>query len=156
MKKALILIAGIGIAASYANAKGSPRDGELAQGIEFARKLTTAETLSTSLFGHVVPGGGPTDYVQYLFSTMGRSEWDPANMGEVELIAGNKRPLRGKQVVIRGIEGSDEVILEAYSDPNDEVPEFEERLRFPEVVPDPKNIVRARQLLDRGVPFRTQ
>ncbi len=154
MKKALILIAGIGMAASYATADESPRDAELSQAIEYAKELVSKDALSTSLFGHVIPGGGPTDYVQYLFSDMGIEEWDQSEAGPAVLIAGRKNESEGKQVVIRGVEGRDELILEAYSDPEDETPDWEARIRFPEVMPDPKDIVRARRLVERGVSFR--
>ena len=154
MKKALILLSVVGMGASYATVNQMPRDSDLAQAVVFARKITSADALSSSLFGHVVPGGGPNDYVQYLFSSMGAREWRSADVGAADLVAGTKNPHLGKQVVLRGIPGSNELVVEAYSDPGDEAPDWQERLKFPAVVPDPKNIARARQLLDRGASFR--
>lgn len=86
---------------------------------------------------------------------MGAQERDPEDTGVAELIAGNKRPLRGKQVVIRGIESGSEVILEPYGDPTDETPDWKERFKFPTVLPAPKNIVQARRLVNDGVSFRS-
>ena len=120
---------------------------ELSQAVQSVKYMTSKRWLSKSAFRSSYPDGKPSDYVNYLFSDFGVSEW-PIALDEMEadqlksaripplpptvvLVPNQPDPSETLQVVIRAVDGEGLVIIEAYEDPNEPPIVREERVLPP-------------------------
>jgi len=65
---------------------------QLEQGVKVVRFLSAKNQLERSSFRLVFPKGRPSDFVKWMFSTLGKAEWPPTE-GSVELEPGMKQAL---------------------------------------------------------------
>lgn len=118
---------------------GEKGDPALRRGIQFVRYLSARNQLTRSSFLVVYPEGKPSDFVKWMFSTMGTAEWPPSEeMAEADpMIAEQAKSIRApllpkgvalvpverdlkkkRQVVIRADDAAGILIADAYLDPN--------------------------------------
>jgi len=62
----------------------APKYPQLEQGVKVVRYLSAKNQLERSSFRLVFPKGRPSDFVKWMFSTLGKAEWPPAE-GSAEL-----------------------------------------------------------------------
>ena len=77
----------------------TPEYPQLEQGIRVVRYLSAKKQLERSSFRAVYPEGRPTDFVKWMFSTLGKAEWPPAE-GSVELEPDMKQALAATRTPI--------------------------------------------------------
>ncbi len=128
---------------------------ELRQGAAVVRYMIAPNQLRRSMFSAAYPDPRPSDYVSYLFSTMGAAEWPaPARFSspeeieqmraigmpmppeDVTYLPDQPDPGRGKQIVIRADDVRGVVILEGYLDPQG-APALRQELTLRRTPPDP-------------------
>lgn len=123
---------------------GGKKDPDLQKAFSFVRYLAGKRFLSRSAFIHFFPDKKPSQFVSYLFSTMGTAEWattgDPIEEEQMRsvgipvppsnvritnrLISGEE-----KQLVLKGDDQEMQIIVEAYIK-NSNTPLFTEKLSF--------------------------
>ncbi len=105
-------------------------DPRLEQGVASMKYMTSKKFLSRSAFSSLYPEQNPSDFVQYIFSTMGSAEWPVAfDEGEKEqlrsigvpimpnnlaIVPNEPDPKNQLQVVVKADDGAGLVIIEAY------------------------------------------
>ena len=105
-------------------------DPRLEQAVKSAKYMTSNKFLSRSAFKSIYPEQKPSDFVQYIFSTMGSAEWPTAfDEGEEEQLRSIGVPIMPNnlaiipnkpdsnndlQVVLRADDEAGLVIIEAY------------------------------------------
>jgi hypothetical protein len=128
---------------------------ELKQAASVIRYLTAPVNLSRSAFWVAYPDGKPSEFVSYMFSTMGLAEWPPRNDEfdefELEAIRSMGTPLvpsgvsffprhrqsgMGTQVVIGYDDARGVVIVEGYG-PTGTEPVLRREFTLPKVSPAP-------------------
>lgn len=135
----------------YACAKKAPP--ELERGMAVMRYMTSPVFLSQSRFYVLYPEGKPSDYIKYIFSSFGTSEWPPLEGGvednemtreamkatRTPMIPANvlfvplkpNRSKRQPQVVLKSNNDAGVLILEGYADPTEPPVMTEERTLSP-------------------------
>lgn len=117
---------------------GSAVPPELEQAAGLVGYFTTPSVLSRSTFPAVLPEGTPKQFVSWLFSGMGTSEWPltreeamrefgepgvpgmPTLPDDVAFLHSRPDTSRGKQIVVKWDNGRGMVIVEGYLDPKQE------------------------------------
>ena len=118
------------IALTVAACSGPAVDPRLQQAVTAVEYMTTQRFLADSAFSHVHPERRPSDYVSYLFSTMGSAEWPIAfDQDEEEQLRSARIPIMPRdlpivphkpnsgvdlQVVVRADDAAGLVIIDAY------------------------------------------
>ena len=123
---------------------GLTQDRDLKQGVAYIRYLSSDKFLSQSAFSHTVPDQTPSQFVSYLFSTMGSAEWvvtgDPFEAEQLKsigvpvppsnvIITNRLIPDAEKQLVLKGDDQNKQIIVEAYLS-GSEAPVFTEEISF--------------------------
>ena len=120
----------------YIDWGGGGEHPDLERGVRVVRYLSSKNQIKRSSFLIVYPEGKPSDFVKWMFSTLGTAEWPPIEGGpEEELEEGAKAvgiPLlpkavrlfaqspnkdAGKQIVVRGDDARGMIAAEAYLAP---------------------------------------
>jgi hypothetical protein len=144
---------------------------ELKQGVKVIDSMTTRSTLEKSAFYVAYPDGTPSDYVRYIFSDVGSAEWPPAQ-GSAELDGMSGNTLRGSdivpipkgvfyaantpepdrkgmQVVLRGDDTREVLVIEGYLDAHD-TPAIIEEKKLPKAEPEEFARLMYQSLIDTG------
>ncbi len=119
------------------------------------RYMMAPNQLRRSMFSAAYPDPKPSDYVSYLFSTMGAAEWPPSGAyvspeeleqmraigmpvppGDVAYVPNRPDAAHGKQIVIQADDARGVVLLEGYLDPTG-MPALRQELTFRKARPDP-------------------
>ncbi len=112
---------------------------ELNQAIRVVRYISAERQLQSSAFRVVYPEGGPKQFVKWIFSPMGSALWPPTEGGlefsveELKMLQKTGTPVlpsgvflmpekvdveRGRQLVVRGDDERQVLIVEGYLDPH--------------------------------------
>ena len=113
---------------------------ELRKGIAVVRYMSAPRQLQRSAFWYAYPGGSPEQFVEWMFSPIGSAIWPPVEGGGefspeeekmiqktgvpflpagVFLVSGKPDIDRGQQVVVRGDDERQMMVVEGYLDPQD-------------------------------------
>jgi len=126
---------------------------QLVQAAKAIRSMSSAKKLPRSMFmGAFQDGGTAKQYVSYLFSSMGMSEWPlPFDAEEaqdmraaritllpqdVAIVPRKPDSSKGMQLVINYDNGRGMIIVQGYTDPK-QAPVLEQEWSLPTVQPDP-------------------
>ena len=128
---------------------------ELRRAARAVASLTAPRNLSRSAFAAAYPAGEPSEFVSYMFSPMGKSEWPPSEDGAdpreaeaarsinmpllpagVAIVPFRRRPDGGAQLVVRADDAAGLVVLEGYGRQDSE-PVLRREIRLVHVEPDP-------------------
>ncbi len=134
---------------------GSNEPPELKQAVSVIRYLRAPANLSHSAFYVAYPDGKPSEFVSYLFSSMGLAEWPPGenrpcefepeeirSMGIPLVPSGvsfhpcNRQSGAGMQLVISYDDAREIIIVEGYG-PTDTKPILHREFTLPKVSPKP-------------------
>lgn len=120
------------------------KDPELKQTLAYVRYLTSHRFRRQSAFSYSYPDQRPSEFVRYLFSTIGSAEWvvtgDPDEAEQLKSIrvpvpASNVAitnqwlPEAERQLVLKGNDQNNEIIVEAYMKDR-KIPIFTEEISF--------------------------
>jgi len=124
---------------------------DLIRAINVVRSMSADRQLKRTAFRLVYPVGTPEEFVQWMFSPMGSALWPPSEEeGEfsqeevkmmkkadlpflpsgISMVARNPDPARGRQVVVRGDDEKQMLVVEGYVDPK-APPVLTKEWRFP-------------------------
>ncbi len=156
MKKRLSLPLMILVSFLGTSGCGDPVPPDLRQGVQVVRYLSAKRQLSRSSFSFVYPQGKPSQFVRWMFSTLGSAEWPPSEeMAEVHpilreqaqaigaplipkgvaLVPREPRADRGKQVVVHADDAHHKIKVDAYLHPEAE-PVLTREWDLPRVAPN--------------------
>lgn len=114
---------------------GPEKDADLHRGIQVVRYLSSPKSLRLSSFLAVFPEGKPSQFVQWMFSTLGTAEWPPseetAPQGSMEaeqakaigaptlprgvaIVPRARNAASGRQVVVKADDARGLLIAEAF------------------------------------------
>ena len=109
---------------------GKKLDPQLKQGVASFKYMTSQKFLSKSAFKTSYPEQKPSEYVKYIFSTLGSAEWpiafDPSEEEalrsaripvfprDLTVVPDKPDPKINKQLVIRSDDTNGKIIIEAY------------------------------------------
>ena len=132
---AIIMLVLMAFAYQYIN-RSRPRKSDVERAANVIRWMTAPMNMRRSVFFVGYPNGTPSDYVSYMFSEMGSSEWPPyeENMDPeeiemmgmtripyfpsgVEIIKNDPDPEAGSQIVISADDTRGVIIVRGYDDP---------------------------------------
>ena len=120
------------------------KDPELKQSVNYVRYLTSKRFLRNSAFSYTFPEQKPSQFVSYLFSDIGTAEWvvmnDPLEEEQLRSISvpvpsmnvaitNEFMPDQEKQLVLKGNDPTDQIIVEAFVE-DSKTPIFTEELPF--------------------------
>lgn len=125
---------------------------ELEEAARVVHYMVAPRNLSRSMFSAAFPDQKPSQFVSYLFSSMGRAEWPtpatdfereqlksigaPATPQDVAFVSRTLDPKKGKQLVVKFDDRRSVVIVEGYVDP-DEPPVLTREWALKRVSPAP-------------------